>query len=309
MIRRFLFVGFLAICLQCGHASAEGHQASVRLKDSDFRRYPPRTLFTSDGRLVVAYRTADSKEASNTLQIVVVDGRTGSLIAKHSYTVPIAGPIKISDRFAISDDGHTLYYSEQNEKPFNLKVNSSTLDILSESSTGTSIAADSMSRVEGVGDDATAQLAVKIRYQNKLDDVVLLPSGRWIGRTNRSIEGSLQSFDKVGNHEKTLAGQGCGFVSIQLTQDGMYGVSVCERTGTTEWTFGKTLERSAVVFDAQTMTPLKSISLSKQSLRTSIAKDDWRVWYPQPTIWNSGQLILIAVPDFSGTISIQELHP
>jgi hypothetical protein len=98
-------------------------------------------------------------------------------------------------------------------------------------------------------------------------------------------------------------------VSIQLTQDGTYGISVCERTGTTEWTFGKTLERSAVVFNVQTMTSLESISLPKKSLQTSIAKDNWHVWYPQPTIWDSGQVILIAVPDFAGTISIQELHP
>jgi hypothetical protein len=309
MIRRSLLVGFLVFVLQCGNASGEGHRATVHLKDSDFRRYPPRALFTSAGRLVIAYRTADSAEASNTLQIVVVDGRTGGLLAKHSYIVPVVGPIKISDRFVISDDGHTLYYSEQNEKPFNLKINSSTLDVLSEPSTETSNAKDSIPRVEGVLDDATAQLASKIRFQNKLDEVVLLPSGGWIGRTNRSTEGSLQLFDKGGNREKTLAGQGCGFVSIQLTQEGTYGVSVCERTGTTEWTFGKTLERSAVVFNAQTMTPLERISLSKKSLQTSIANDNWRVWYPQPAIWDSGQVVLISVPDFSGNINIQELHP
>jgi hypothetical protein len=309
MIRRSLLVGFLVFVLQCGYASGEGHRATVHLNDSDFHRYPPRALFTSDGRLAVAYRTADSKEASSTLQIAIFDGRTGGLLAKHSYAVPMTGPIAISDRLAISGDGHTLYYAEKNEKPFNLKINSSTLDILSESSTVTSIAADSMSGMGGLGDDTTAQLAVKIRYQNNLDDVVLLPSGGWIGRTNRSTEGSLQSFDKVGNREKTLAGKGCGFVSIQLTQDGTYGISVCERTGTTEWTFGKTLERSAVVFNVQTMTSLESISLPKKSLQTSIAKDNWHVWYPQPTIWDSGQVILIAVPDFAGTISIQELHP
>jgi hypothetical protein len=164
MIGKVLLVGFFAICLQCGYASGE-RRDTVHLRGSDFHRYPPRALFTSDGRLVIAYRTADSKESSNTLQIVVVDGRTGGLIAKHSYAVPVAGPIKISDRFVISDDGHTLYYAEQNEKPFILKINSSTLDILSESNTGDSIAVDSMSRVEGVPDDATAQLAAKIRYQ------------------------------------------------------------------------------------------------------------------------------------------------
>jgi hypothetical protein len=309
MIRKSLLVGVLVFVLQCGYAWGEGQRATVQLKGSDFRRYPPLALFTSAGRLVIAYRTADSAEASNNLRIVVADGRTGGLLAEHSYVVPVVGPIKISDRFVISEDGHTLYYAEQNEKPFMLEINSSTLDVLSEPGTETSIALDSLPRVEGVLDDATAQLAAKIRFQNNLDDLVLLPSGRWIGRTNRSTEGSLQLFDKEGNRDKTLAGQGCGFVSIQLTQDGTYGVSVCERTGTTEWTFGKTLERSAVVFNAQTMTPLESISLSKKSLQTSIAKDNWRVWYPKPTIWNSGRTVLIAVPDFSGAINIRELHP
>lgn len=190
-----------------------------------------------------------------------------------------------------------------------IEIDTSTFEVLNESNATVLNAVDSLPRVEGLPDGDATQVAAHLRNQRNVVDLVALPNGRWVTGTNRSTEGSLQSFDKMGNSEKTLPGKGCGFVSIQLTRDGTYGVSVCERTGTTEWTFGKTLERSAVVFDTQTMTSLKSIPLSKQCLQTSIEKDDWRIWYPQPSIWNSGQLILIAVPDFSGSINLQELHP
>lgn len=374
MIRKSILLGFIAIGLLYGHASEVDHKTSLRLRGSDFHRYPARVLFTSDGNLLVGYRTAQSKDESSTLQVAEFDWKTGRQIAKHSYTIPSAGPVKISDGFVMSRDGHSLYYVELTGNPVILEISTSTLGILSESTSNFFSASDFIPRVESATDDAlflsaasrlpgkavhlvalsrsdvsktvlneqisarpdwgesyrlsfgadslwmgsgkywlkigikSGQVEAKLTAKNDLHDLMVISSGM-IGMTNLASAGSLQLFNSTGRQTKTLEQPGCGFVSVQVSLDERYGVAVCERTGTTEWSFGKTLERNAVVFDVQTMTPLKSISLSKQSLQTSIATNDWRVWYPQPTIWNSGQLILIAVPDFSGTISLQELHP
>jgi hypothetical protein len=84
-------------------------------------------------------------------------------------------------------------------------------------------------------------------------------------------------------------------------------VAVCERTGTTEWSFGKTLERKAIIFDSQTMALIATLPLSKMSLESSSGTDDARFWYPQPVIWDSGQLMLLGIPDFSGNIILEKL--
>jgi len=309
MIRSALLAGFLAISLLDGHASEAVHRMSLRLRDSDFHRYPPRTLFTPDGKLVIAYRTAKSSDESSTLQVVVADGRSGKQIAKHSYDIPSAGRTKISDNFVPSLDGHSLYYVELTGNPIVLEISPSNLEVLSESTTRPSNAASLMPRVANVTDDALAQVEARIKTQNGIDDFVILSSGRLIGMKDRAIAGSLQLFDREGNLVKTLDRPDCGFKSVQLSPSERYGAAVCTRTGTTEWTFGKTLDRNVFIIDLQTMLIAKSVSLSKMSLQTSIATNASRVWYPQPTIWDSGQMILLCVPDFSGTITIQEIIP
>jgi hypothetical protein len=374
MIKNYLLVGVLALFFSHGYASEGAHQTPLRLSGSDFHRYPARMLFTLDGKLVVAYRTAKSKDESSALQVVVFDGRTGDQLAEHSYDVPFARRAKISDDFVLSRDGHSFYYAELTGNPIILEISASTLQVVSSSTARLFGASDVLPRVEfateksiylssssrlpgkavhivalsrsdvsktvldeqisarpdwgqsyrlSFGADSlwmgggkywlktgikSGQVEAKLTAQNDLLDLKVISSGM-IGMTNYYSAGSLQLFDSTGRQTKAQEQPGCGFDSVQVSLDERYGAAVCAKTGTTEWNFGKTIERSAVVFDAQTMIPLKSISLSKQSLQTSIAKDDWRVWYPQPAIWNSGQVILIAVPDFAGAINIQELHP
>jgi hypothetical protein len=154
----------------------------------------------------------------------------------------------------------------------------------------------------------SGQVEAKLTAQNDLHDLTVISSGM-IGMTNLASAGSLQLFDSTGRQTKTLEQPGCGFVSVQASLDERYGVAVCERTGTTEWSFGKTLERKAIIFDSQTMALIATLPLSKMSLKSSSGTDDARLWYPQPMIWDSGKLILVDIPDFSETISLQELHP
>jgi hypothetical protein len=374
MIKKSLLVGFIAIGFLCGHASEVDHKTSLRLRDSDFHRYPARVLFTSDGNLLVAYRTAQSKDESSTLQVAEFDGKTGRQIAKHSYTVPSAGHIKISDGFVMSRDGHSLYYVELTGNPVVLEISTSTLGILSESTSNLFSASDFFPRVESATADAlflsaasrlpgkavhlvalsgsdvsktvlneqisarpdwgqsyrlsfgadslwmgsgkywlkigikSGQVEAKLTAQNDLHDLTVISSGM-IGMTNLASAGSLQLFDSAGHQTKTLERPGCEFVSVQVSLDERYGVAVCERTGTTEWSFGKTLERKAIIFDSQTMALIATLPLSKMSLKSSSGTDDARLWYPQPMIWDSGKLILVDIPDFSETISLQELHP
>ena len=142
--------------------------------------------------------------------------------------------------------------------------------------------------------------------QNDLHDLVVSSRGL-IGLTNLSSAGFLQFFNANGQQVKTLNGPDCGFTSAHLSPDEKYGVAVCEKTGSTEWTFGKTLERKAVIFNLQTMAFVKTFPLPKMGLKTSSGKENVRLWYPQPMVWNSGQLILVDVPDLSGTVTIQEL--
>jgi hypothetical protein len=152
----------------------------------------------------------------------------------------------------------------------------------------------------------SGQIESKITAQNDVHDWAVF-SGGLIGITNLANAGYLQYFDEDGHQLRTMEQPGCGFVSVQLSPDERYGVAVCEKTGTIERNFGKTLERKAAVFECHTIASIKSISLTTMSFKTSSGTEDTRLWYPQPTIWDSGQDIFIAVPEFSGTISLEEL--
>lgn len=369
MIRNCLLIGVLALSFSQGHASAVGHQNLLHLSSSDFHRYPARMLFTPDGKLVVAYRTAKSKDESSTLQVVVFDGRTGNQLTEHSYDIPSARRAKIPDDFVLSRDGHFLYYIELTGNPIILGISASTLHVVSRSTAHLFEASDVLPRVEfatkrGIyfssssrlpgkavhivaldaqdlsrsildeyiskrpgleqwhalsfqGDSIwmggekywlkigirSGQVESKIQAQHFIGHLVVFSSGL-IGMTNLSSTGFLQLFDKQGSQLKTLVGPSCGFVSVSLSPNDKDGVAVCEKTGTTEWSFGKTLERKAVVFDVKTMTPIQSIPLWKLSLKTSIGTNDERLWSPQPVIYDSGQSIWTAVPDFSGVIKL-----
>lgn len=372
MIRDALLAGFITIGVLCGFASEGAHQASLHLSKSDFHRYPPRTLFTPDGKLMIAYRIAESKTESSGVRLVTVDGRTGTKIAEHYYSVPASGSTKISDGFLISPNGKSLYYVELTGAPVVLEVNAATLDVISKSTVSLFNAADFRPRVESATDNTlflsagsklpgkavhiialdgrdlskviadeqvparpgwdesyklsiggdslwmgagkywlkvgikSGQIETKIEAQNDLHDLAVSSSGL-IGLTNLSSAGFLQFFNANGQQVKTLNGPDCGFTSAHLSPDEKYGVAVCEKTGSTEWTFGKTLERKAVIFNLQTMAFVKTFPLPKMGLKTSSGTENVRLWYPQPMVWNSGQLILVDVPDLSGTVTMQEL--
>jgi len=152
----------------------------------------------------------------------------------------------------------------------------------------------------------SGRVEARMNAQNDVNRWVTYSNGL-IGMTNLSSTGFLQLFDKQGHQLKALVGPGCGFVSVRLSPDEKYGVAVCEKTGATEWSFGKTLERKAVIFDVQTMNPIKSIPLSKLSFKTSIGTDDERLWFPQPAIYDSEHTLWVAVPEFSGIIRLQAI--
>lgn len=372
MIRTLLLVGLLATIPPHGWGYEGGHGLSLRLSNSDLHRYPARTLFTPDGKLLVAFRIAQSKNESSTLQIAEFDWRTGKQIAEHAYAVPSAGPAKVSDGFVMAQDGNSLYYVELTGNPVVLKISTSTLEILSQSTSKLFDAADFVPRVESITDRAlflsagsklpgkavhlvaldsndvskttldeqisarpgwgqsyklsftgnslwmgsgkywlkigvkSGQIESRLTAQNDVHDWTISSSGL-IGMTNLASAGYLQTFDETGHQLKTMDQSGCGFKSVELSPDERYGVAVCEKTGTTEWSFGKTLGREAVIFDRDTMTFIMSIPLATMSLKITSGTENERIWYPQPMIWNSGQHILIAVPDFSNTVSLQEL--
>jgi hypothetical protein len=309
MVRTVICFGLLAISLQWAYASGRTHQFLVHLRGSDFHRYPPRMFFTSEGRLVIAYRVPNSKEESSLLRVVVVDGQSGDQILTRSYPVLSAGPRKIADYFAESCSGQSIVYVELTGSPVALEINSSTFDVKTETKSRTFNMGNIAPCRQAGRDSSLKGREAQIRVKNGLDAVEALDDGGFLGRSNRSVAGSLQLFDDEGSIEKTLKGSGCGFVSLALSPDQKYGVAVCDRTGTTEWTFGKTLGREAVVFNTASLAQVANMPLSKQSLQTSMATDEWRVWYPQPAIWDSKQCVVIAAPDFSGTIRFMELAP
>ena len=372
MIRNCLLIGVLALSFSQSYASEAVHQNLLHLSSTDFHRYPARMLFTADGKLVVAYRTAKSKDESSTLQVVVFDGRTGNQLAEHSYDIPSARRAKISDDFVLSRDGHCFYYIELTGNPIILEISASTLQVVSRSTAHLFEASDVLPRVEfaterGIyfssssrlpgkavhivaldaqdlsrsildeyiskrlgleqwyalsfqGDSIwmggekywlkigirSGQVESKIQAQHFIGHLVAFSSGL-IGMTNLSSTGFLQLFDKQGSQLKTLAESDCGFVSVSLSPNDKDGVAVCEKTGATEWSFGKTLERRAIVFDVQTMAAITSTPLSKLSFKISIGTDDESIWFPQPAIYDSEHTLWMAVPEFSGIIRLQAI--
>ncbi len=344
---------------------------SLHLSSSDARRYPPRTLFTRDGKLLVAFRAAQSEKESSILQVVEFDQKTGKQIAGHAYTVPSAGPSKISDGFVMSQDGRTLYYVELTGNPVILGINTSSLEVVSQSTSMLFGKADFVPRVElatdrslflsagsklvgkavhlialnsndvskvtldeqiparpdwgqsytlsftgsslwmGSGkywlkiDVKTGRVESRMTAQNDVHGWLVFSSGL-IGTTNLASAGYLQTFDETGHQLKTMEQPGCGFKSVALSPDDMYGVAVCEETGTAEHSFGKTLGRQAVVFDRSTMTSILSVTLTTKSLKNLPGAGKTNVWSPQPMVFDSASSILIAVPEFRGTVSLQE---
>lgn len=344
---------------------------SLHLRNSTPRRYPPRSLFTRDGKLLVAFRVAQSKKESSTLQINEFDLRTGKQIAEHAYTVPSAGPAKISDGFVMAQDGLSLYYVELTGNPVILAINSSSLEIVSQSTSRFFGKADFVPRVELTTDHSlflsagstlagpavhlialdgnnvskvildekiptrpdwgqsytlsykgsslwmgsgkywlkigvkTGQVESKISAKNDVHGWIVF-SGGLIGMTDLASDGYLQAFDETGQQLKTMEQHGCGFTSVALSPDDTYGIAVCEKTGTAEHDFGKTIGRQAVVFDRSTMASLVSIKLTTNNLRTLPGTGEVKVWSPQPMVFSSGSSVLIAIPEFDGTVSLQE---
>ena len=117
----------------------------------------------------------------------------------------------------------------------------------------------------------SGQIEAKMQAQNDVNSLVAFPSGL-VGVTNLSSTGFLQLFDKQGHQLKTLVGPGCGFVSVSLSPNDEDGVAVCEKTGATEWSFGKTLERKAVVFDLQTMVAIKASLCRSKALKLQLGQ-------------------------------------
>ncbi|HEX3985305.1 MAG TPA: hypothetical protein VHX13_01750 [Acidobacteriaceae bacterium] len=152
----------------------------------------------------------------------------------------------------------------------------------------------------------SGRVEAKMNAQNDVNRLMAF-SGGLVGMTNLSSKGFLQLFDRQGHQLRTLEEPHCGFVSVRLSPDEKDGAAVCEKTGTTEWSFGKTLERKAVVFDARTMASINSIPLSKLSFKTSIGTGDESLWFPQPAVYDSEHTIWMAVPEFSGIITLHAI--
>lgn len=372
MIKNGVLAGLLACGLFCGYGSDSVGRLSLRLMDSELRRYPAQTLFTPGGNILVAYRIARSDSESSALRIAEFDGRTGRQIVQRDYAVPSSGPSKISDGFLAARDWQTIYFVELTGNPVVLAITTSTHAIQGESTAKLFGLSDFMPRVEGATDAAliftagsklpgkavhwvgldcrdvskitldeqipaklgfgqsdsvsfagdslwmgsgkywvkiglrSGQVESKMTAQNDVHSWAVSPSGL-IGITNLAGTGYLQSFDESGRQLGTMEQSGCGFVSVQLSASGRYGVGLCQKSGTNEWGFGKTLERRAFVFDFRNLAPIATFPVTTVSVRTSQGTEDARLWRPQPSIWNSDSDILVAVPEVSGRIRLERL--
>lgn len=173
------------------------------------------------------------------------------------------------------------------------------------SSTGNSLWMGSSKHWVEVG-IRSGQVESQLSAQNDVHNWAVSSNGL-IGITNLASAGYLQTFDETGHQLKTMEQPGCGFKSVQLSPDERYGVAVCEKTGTTEWNFGRTLLREGVIFDRDTMAPIMVIPLSTKSLKTSMGTEDARIWYPQPAIWNSRQNIVIGMSELPRSVKLEQL--
>ena len=143
-----------------------------------------------------------------------------------------------------------------------------------------------------------------LRAGHRVSSLFVL-SNKVLGITDNQVEGWLQLFDQNGNEIRTLQQSGCGFVSASFSSDERYGVTICDKTGMGESDFGKTRERRAVVFDVQSLAVVTTFPLPKQTLRGGVGAPPARTAYPLPAIWHDRGRLLVAVPDWSGFVTIR----